>query len=185
MVREHLPRFFSPMLARSGTSTDAEAWAYEVKFDDMRAQLRLDRGKLCLRSRPGRDCTEAFPELARLAAPRDALAVARRRARLLERRRRPGLRSSAREGGFGGQGGAPRGEALARHVSRLELLHLDRRSTRELSYAERVRCSPSSRSMGPAAHAARRGPARRRSEAARPPWQAMVGRLAETSRRQD
>lgn len=42
MVREHLPRFVSPMLARSGLPTDAEGWAYEVKFDGMRAQLRLD-----------------------------------------------------------------------------------------------------------------------------------------------
>jgi hypothetical protein len=33
MVREHLPRFVPPMLARSGAPTHAEAWAYEVKFD--------------------------------------------------------------------------------------------------------------------------------------------------------
>src|SRR3954453_16368041 len=68
MVREHLPCFVPPMLARSGTPTDAEAWAHEVKFDGMRAQVRLDRGELCVRSRPGRDCTEAFPELAPLSA---------------------------------------------------------------------------------------------------------------------
>jgi ATP-dependent DNA ligase len=42
--------------------------AYEVKFDGMRAQVRLDRRERCLRSRPGRDCTEAFPELTPLAA---------------------------------------------------------------------------------------------------------------------
>jgi ATP dependent DNA ligase domain len=63
MVREQLPRFLRPMLARSGMLTDPEGWAYEVKFDGMRAQVQLDRGELCLRSRPGRDCTEAFPEL--------------------------------------------------------------------------------------------------------------------------
>jgi hypothetical protein len=34
----------------------------------MRAQVRLERGQLCLRSRPGRDCTVAFPELAELSA---------------------------------------------------------------------------------------------------------------------
>jgi hypothetical protein len=44
MVREDLPRFVAPMLARAGTPTDAAGWAYEVKFDGMRAQLRLDRG---------------------------------------------------------------------------------------------------------------------------------------------
>jgi bifunctional non-homologous end joining protein LigD len=31
-------------------------------------RLCLDGGKLCLRSRPGRDCTDAFPELAPLSA---------------------------------------------------------------------------------------------------------------------
>jgi bifunctional non-homologous end joining protein LigD len=67
MVRDDLPRFVAPMLARAGTATDAAGWAYEVKFDGMRAQLRRDRGKLCLRSRPGRACTDAFPELAPLS----------------------------------------------------------------------------------------------------------------------
>jgi hypothetical protein len=28
MVREHLPRFVSPMLARSGLPSNAEGWAY-------------------------------------------------------------------------------------------------------------------------------------------------------------
>lgn len=62
MVREHLPRFVPPMLARSGKRTEPEGWAYEVKFDGMRAQLRLDQGELCLRSRPGRDCTGLTPQ---------------------------------------------------------------------------------------------------------------------------
>jgi len=55
------------MLARSGVPCDAGGWAFEGKFDGMRTQLRLDEGKLCLRSRPGRDCTDAFPELAPLS----------------------------------------------------------------------------------------------------------------------
>jgi len=55
MVCEDLPRFVAPMLARAGTPTDAAGWAYEVKFDGMRAQLRLDRGKLHLR------CARAVP----------------------------------------------------------------------------------------------------------------------------
>jgi bifunctional non-homologous end joining protein LigD len=64
MLHEELPRFVSPMLARSGITCPAEGWAYEVKFDGMRAQLRVEDGDLCVRSRPGRDCTDAFPELA-------------------------------------------------------------------------------------------------------------------------
>lgn len=39
-------------------------WAVEVKFDGSRLQLRRDEHTVCLRSRPGRDCTEEFPELA-------------------------------------------------------------------------------------------------------------------------
>ena len=35
-------------------------------MDDCRAQARVD-GRVCVRSRPGRDCTEQFPELAELA----------------------------------------------------------------------------------------------------------------------
>jgi bifunctional non-homologous end joining protein LigD len=38
----------------------------EVKWDGIRAQLRYDAGGACLRSRPGRNCTAEFPELAEL-----------------------------------------------------------------------------------------------------------------------
>src|SRR3954471_24746963 len=72
--RESLPGFLEPMLLSSGRPAAGAdgAWAVEVKFDGIRAQLCVDgeRG-WCLRSRPGRDCSEQFPELAALA---DALA---------------------------------------------------------------------------------------------------------------
>jgi bifunctional non-homologous end joining protein LigD len=138
MVREHLPCFVPPMLARSGTPTHAEAWAHEVKFDGMRAQVRLDRGELCVRSRPGRDCTEAFPELAPLSA------AFRKRRLLLDgelvclsgegdpdfARLRARLRSAGREARLGAQ------RSPATFLA-FDLLHLDGRSTRELPYAER------------------------------------------------
>jgi bifunctional non-homologous end joining protein LigD len=65
--REPLPRFLSPMLASAGTLPRGKAWAAEVKWDGMRAQVRFDGRRLTVRSRPGRDCTEQFPELASLA----------------------------------------------------------------------------------------------------------------------
>src|SRR3954453_12778876 len=68
--RESLPRFLEPMLLSTGTPAAVEdgAWAVEVKFDGIRAQLRVDRARgWCVRSRPGRDCTAQFPELAALA----------------------------------------------------------------------------------------------------------------------
>src|SRR4051812_5364307 len=76
-TRESLPGFLEPMLLSAGhpaTVNDA-AWAVEVKFDGIRAQLRVDgSGGWCVRSRPGRDCTGQFPELAALA---EALAAHR------------------------------------------------------------------------------------------------------------
>jgi bifunctional non-homologous end joining protein LigD len=62
--REDLPGFVAPMLARTGPMPVGDGWAVEVKFDGMRLQLRRDGRAVCLRSRPGRDCTEEFPELA-------------------------------------------------------------------------------------------------------------------------
>ena len=52
------------MLARTGAIPGGDGWAFEVKFDGMRLQLRRDGRAVCGRSRPGRDCTDEFPELA-------------------------------------------------------------------------------------------------------------------------
>ena len=54
------------MLLRAGVPNEdeRERYAVEVKWDGMRAQLRVAAdGSWCLRSRPGRDCTEEFPEI--------------------------------------------------------------------------------------------------------------------------
>src|SRR3954451_19046420 len=56
------------MLLSSGAPPAGDEWAAEVKWDGMRAQLRVDRGRVCLRSRPGRDCTAEFGEVAEIAA---------------------------------------------------------------------------------------------------------------------
>src|SRR5438128_2329621 len=64
---EPLPRFLAPMLLRPGLPP-ATAGSLELKWDGMRAQLRVpDDGSWCLRSRPGRDCSHQFPELGSLA----------------------------------------------------------------------------------------------------------------------
>lgn len=66
--REELPRFIAPMLVRSSPLPAASdsRWVLEVKWDDIRAQLRVDRDRVTLRTRPGRDATSDFPELAEL-----------------------------------------------------------------------------------------------------------------------
>jgi bifunctional non-homologous end joining protein LigD len=65
---EDLPRFIAPMLARSGPLPEREdRWVAEAKWDGCRLQVRFDGKRLCLRTRPGRDCTAEFPELDPLA----------------------------------------------------------------------------------------------------------------------
>jgi bifunctional non-homologous end joining protein LigD len=62
------------MLLRPGLpATGAQdQWALELKWDGMRAQLRVARdGSWCLRSRPGRNCSDQFPELAPVAIALD------------------------------------------------------------------------------------------------------------------
>jgi bifunctional non-homologous end joining protein LigD len=137
MVHERLPRFVPPMLARSALPAEAGAWAYEVKFDGMRAQVRLDGCEICLRSRPGRDCTEAFPELAPPAALRGRRLLLDGELVCLNdegdpdfARLRARLRSAAREACFA----AERSPAT---FLAFDVLHLDGRSTRALSYTER------------------------------------------------
>jgi bifunctional non-homologous end joining protein LigD len=67
-----MPDFVAPMLARLSTlPADAEGedsgWAFEVKWDGVRAIARCREGELTLRSRNGNDITAAYPELAGLA----------------------------------------------------------------------------------------------------------------------
>jgi bifunctional non-homologous end joining protein LigD len=67
---EPLPQFVAPMLLQTCRKAvpDDGSWAIEVKFDGIRAQVRVDgRRGWSLRSRPGRNCTAEFPELALLA----------------------------------------------------------------------------------------------------------------------
>jgi bifunctional non-homologous end joining protein LigD len=65
--REPMPERIEPMLARSGSlPRDDEGWAYEVKWDGVRAIGYVDGGRLRLSSRNGRDITPRYPELREL-----------------------------------------------------------------------------------------------------------------------
>jgi bifunctional non-homologous end joining protein LigD len=137
-LREELPRFVDPMLARTGPVPVGGGWAVEVKFVGMRLQLRRDGHDVCLRSRPGRNCTEEFPELAAIAR-----ALGRHRVLLdgelvcLGADGNPDFASLRR------RLRAPADKAR-RHAARapatflaFDLLHVDGRSTRELPYEHR------------------------------------------------
>ncbi|SER45443.1 non-homologous end-joining DNA ligase [Actinokineospora terrae] len=59
-----LPTSHEPMLASPGAlPPDDDAWAYEFKWDGVRALARVDSGRLRLFSRKGNDITGSYPEL--------------------------------------------------------------------------------------------------------------------------
>ena len=55
------------MLLRTAALPADERWALDVKFNGCRAQVRAHAGVFTLRTRPGRLCTDQFPELTALA----------------------------------------------------------------------------------------------------------------------
>jgi bifunctional non-homologous end joining protein LigD len=66
---DSMPAQYRPMLAVAGEMpADDAAWAYEMKWDGLRAIATISGGALTLSSRTGRDTTATYPELAGLAA---------------------------------------------------------------------------------------------------------------------
>jgi bifunctional non-homologous end joining protein LigD len=66
-TREAMPERVLPMLARLGPlPAEDGGWAYEVKWDGVRAIAYSQPGRLRFESRQGNDITGAYPELARL-----------------------------------------------------------------------------------------------------------------------
>src|SRR4051794_1657160 len=55
------------MLLSSAALPSGGQWAAEVKWDGIRLQARIDGDRVVVRSRPGRECTDVFPELSGLA----------------------------------------------------------------------------------------------------------------------
>ena len=74
--REPMPERLDPMLARTGPLPREDGgWAYEIKWDGVRAIAFVQGGRLKLQARSGRDITPRYPELRPLA---EALAATRR-----------------------------------------------------------------------------------------------------------
>jgi bifunctional non-homologous end joining protein LigD len=62
--RAPMPKRIPPMLARTGDLPKDDAnWAYEIKWDGVRAIGYVDGGRLRLEARSGRDITPRYPEL--------------------------------------------------------------------------------------------------------------------------
>jgi bifunctional non-homologous end joining protein LigD len=66
--REPMPEHVEPMLATlvKGLPPDDRGWAYEIKWDGVRAIAYCERGRLRLESRTLRDITRQYPEIRKL-----------------------------------------------------------------------------------------------------------------------
>src|SRR3954463_1851946 len=63
---EPLPEGIVPMLARSGGLPPGDGWAFEIKWDGVRAIAYAEGGRLSLRSRNQTNITPRYPELREL-----------------------------------------------------------------------------------------------------------------------
>jgi bifunctional non-homologous end joining protein LigD len=64
--REPMPEAIEPMLARSGDLPDGDGWAFEIKWDGVRAIAYAEGGRLRLASRRANNITARYPELREL-----------------------------------------------------------------------------------------------------------------------
>ncbi len=62
-TRAEIPTDLTPMLAVAGPLPSEDGWCFEMKWDGMRALLRIEGGRVRLTSRRGADITDRFPEL--------------------------------------------------------------------------------------------------------------------------
>src|SRR4051794_2003469 len=65
-TREPLPEWIEPMLAKSGELPGDEGWAYEIKWDGIRAVAYIEGGRIRLMSRRKTNITPGYPELSSL-----------------------------------------------------------------------------------------------------------------------
>jgi bifunctional non-homologous end joining protein LigD len=63
-----LPGYLSPMLATLGTLPPDDGWGFEMKWDGVRAIVRVDRGRITVRSRNDIDMSTSYPELTELGS---------------------------------------------------------------------------------------------------------------------
>jgi len=138
--REAMPEHVVPMLARAGElPAEEQGWAYEVKWDGVRALVYSRPGELRVESRNLNDVTDSYPELARLnralsshSAVLDGEIVA------LDAQGRPSFAALQRRMHVASRAQAKRLAAQARVTLMLfDLLWLDGHSLMGLAYADR------------------------------------------------
>ena len=86
---------YQPMLATAGQLPVGGGWAYEFKWDGVRAIAQVSNGSLRLFARRGPEITVAYPELAGLGAALGRDAVLDGEVAVLDEKGRPSFRSLA------------------------------------------------------------------------------------------
>jgi bifunctional non-homologous end joining protein LigD len=129
------------MLAKNGRipESDAGEWAYEIKWDGIRALAYADRGRWCMLSRRLEDVTGRYPELAAIGeALADRAAVLDGEVVALDDRGRPRFQLIQSRMGLTSPA-AIKQRAARRPVDYVifDLLHLDGGCVRDLPYARR------------------------------------------------
>jgi bifunctional non-homologous end joining protein LigD len=139
--KELFPDGLEPMLAKAGPLPPGadEGWAYEIKWDGIRALGYADRGTWRMTSRRLEDVTHRYPELEPIAEQlADSAAVLDGEVVALDAEGRPRFQLiQARMGLTGAAAIRQRAKTHPVDYVIFDLLHLDGRSVRELPYTER------------------------------------------------
>jgi bifunctional non-homologous end joining protein LigD len=140
-LKEKMPSWVEPMLAKPGQvpESDGEDWAYEIKWDGIRALGYAERGRWTMLSRRHEDVTARYPELEPIAeALGDHTAILDGEVVALDEEGRPRFQLVQSRMGLTSPG------MIQTRVKQqpvdfviFDLLHLDGRCVRHLPYLER------------------------------------------------
>ena len=138
---EEMPSRLEPMLAKNGRipESDSGEWAYEIKWDGIRALGYADHGRWCMLSRRLEDVTARYPELAPIGeALADRAAILDGEVVALDEEGRPRFQLIQSRMGLSSPA-AVKARAAEQPVDYVifDLLHLDGRCVRDLPYVER------------------------------------------------
>jgi bifunctional non-homologous end joining protein LigD len=138
---EDMPSRLEPMLARNGRipESDGDDWAYEIKWDGIRALGYADHGDWCMLSRRLEDVTQRYPELAPIAeALADHAAILDGEVVALDGEGRPRFQLIQSRMGLSSpaQIKARAAQTPVDYVI-FDLLHLDGHCVRDLPYVQR------------------------------------------------
>lgn len=136
-----MPAKLSPMLAKPGEvpSSDADEWAYEIKWDGIRALGYADRGRWSMLSRRQEDVSVRYPELEPIAGALEGhSAILDGEVVALDAEGRPRFQLIQSRMGLTSPG-MIQARVKQQPVDYVifDLLHLDGRCVRDLSYVQR------------------------------------------------